>query len=118
MKPASQLTLATPARLQEGHDWPGLQVVGKNGQSQENGDTGEIVVTASERGMTPVIPPKSNRREVRDYDRELYMLRHLVGNGFLRFKQLRGVSTRYDKKAKSFLSICQLEAVTLRNKLL
>ena len=28
--------------------------------------------------MDPVIPPKSNRREKRDYDRALYKLRHLV----------------------------------------
>ena len=36
--------------------------------------------------MDPVIPPKSNRREKRD-DRALY----LVENGFLEFKQWRGV---------------------------
>ena len=31
--------------------------------------------------MDPVIPPKSNRKEQRDYDRALYKLRHLVENG-------------------------------------
>ena len=41
-------------------------------------DTNEIVAGASARGMNPVIPPKSNRKEKRD----LYKLRHLVENGF------------------------------------
>ena len=60
-------------------------------------DTNEIVAGASARGMNPVIPPKSNRKEKRDYDRALYKLRHLVENGFLEFKQWRGVATRYAK---------------------
>ena len=46
-------------------------------------DTNEIIATVRELGMDPVIPPKSNRREKRDYDRALYKLRHLVENGFL-----------------------------------
>ena len=53
-------------------------------------DTNEIVAAAVALGMEPVIPPKSNRREKRDYDRALYKLRHLVENGFLEFKQWRG----------------------------
>ena len=53
--------------------------------------------------MNPVIPPKSNRREKREYDRALYKLRHLVENGFLDFKQWRGVATRYAKNADSLL---------------
>ena len=58
-------------------------------------DTNEIITTVRELGMDPVIPPKSNRREQRDYDRATYQLRHLVENGFLEFKQWRGVATRY-----------------------
>ena len=45
-------------------------------------DTNEIVAGASAWGMNPVIPPKSNRKEKRDYDRALYKLRHLVGERF------------------------------------
>jgi transposase len=40
-------------------------------------DTNEIVAAAVARGINPVILPKSNRREPRDYDRDLYKLRHL-----------------------------------------
>ena len=80
-------------------------------------DTNGIIATARELGMNPVIPPKSNRREKRDYDQALYKLRHLVENGFLDFKQWRGVATRYAKRAASFLAICQLRVVMIWSKL-
>ena len=48
--------------------WRGL------GPGDESGDTAQ-----------------DNRKEKRDYDRALYKLRHLVENGFLEFKQWRGV---------------------------
>ena len=86
--------------------------------SQPKGyDTNEIIAAAREMGMDPVIPPKSNRREKRDYDRALYKLRHLVENGFLEFKQWRGVATRYAKRTAPYLAICQLRAVMLWSKL-
>ena len=36
----------------------------------------EIIAILQELGTGPVIPPKSNRREKRDNDRDLYKLRH------------------------------------------
>ena len=80
-------------------------------------DTNEIIAEARKSGMDPVIPPKRNRKEKRDYDQALYPLRHLVENGFLDFKQWRGVATRYAKRAASYLAICQLRAVMIWSKL-
>ena len=77
----------------------------------------EIVEAASARGMNPVIPPRSNRKKPRDYDRDLYKLRHLVENAFLDLKQWRGVATRYAKKSASFLAICQIRALVIWTKL-
>ena len=80
-------------------------------------DTNDIIAAARKSGMDPVIPPKRNRREKRDYDQVLYRLRRLVENGFLEFKQWRGVATRYAKKAASYLAACQLRAVMIWTKL-
>ena len=80
-------------------------------------DTNEIIAGATELGMDLVIPPKSNRKEQRDYDRVLYKLRHLVENGFLEFKQWRGIATRYAKRTASYLAACQLRAVMIWSKL-
>ena len=41
-------------------------------------DTNAIVAEAEARGMKPVIPPRSHRKEPRYYDRALYKLRHSV----------------------------------------
>ena len=80
-------------------------------------DSDEIVEAASSRGVNPVIPPRSNRKKPRDYDRELYKLRHLVENAFLHLKQWRGVATRYAKESASFLAICQIRALVLWTRL-
>ena len=80
-------------------------------------DTNEIIAAASDMGMEAVIPPKSNRKEKREYDRALYKLRHLVENGFLEFKQWRGIATRYAKRAASYLAACQLRAAMIWTKL-
>ena len=80
-------------------------------------DTNEVIATVQALGVDPVIPPKSNRREKRAYDRALYRLPHMVENGFLEFKQWRGVATRYAKKTASFLAASQLRAVMIWSKL-
>ena len=80
-------------------------------------DTNEIIAGSLKLGMEPVIPPKRNRKEKRDYDQALYKLRHLVENGFLDFKQWRGIATRYAKRAASYLAACQLRAVMIWSKL-
>ena len=43
-------------------------------------DTNDILAYAVSAGMEPLIPPKKNRKEQRDYDKYLYKLRHLVEN--------------------------------------
>ena len=81
-------------------------------------DTNEIIDAATERGMNPVIPPRSNRKEPRDYDKALYKLRHLVENAFRHLKEWRGVATRYAKRTASYLAACQIRALALWIKLL
>ena len=63
-----------------------------------------------EAGKTAIIPPKSNRKEQRDYDKELYKARHLIENFFCKLKQYRAIATRYDKTACNFLAAVYLAA--------
>ena len=48
-------------------------------------------------GCVPVVPPKKNRRESWEYDRELYKQRNEVERLFRRLKGFRRIFTRYDK---------------------
>ena len=60
-----------------------------------------------------VIPPKSNRIEQRNYDEELYKIRHLIENFFAKLKQYRAIATRYDKTARNFLGAIHLAAAVV-----
>jgi transposase len=76
-------------------------------------DTNEIIEYALEHEMEAVIPPKSNRKEQRGYDKELYKKRHIVENVFLWFKRWRGIATRYAKTTRNFLASVQIRCIAL-----
>ena len=61
-------------------------------------------------GKTCVIPPKSNRKTPRPFDKEMYKARHLIENFYARLKQFRAIATRYDKTARNFLAAIHLAA--------
>ena len=75
-------------------------------------DSDEIVRFAKKQGMTPVIPPRKNRNEQREYDKHLYKLRHLVENAFLKLKRFRGIATRYTKTTSAFRGAVTLAAIS------
>ena len=52
---------------------------------------------ALKQGFIPIVPPKSNRKEPWEYDKEMYKNRNEVERFFLRIKRFRKVFTRYDK---------------------
>ena len=52
---------------------------------------------AESMGYLPVVPPKSNRKDPWEYDKELYKRRNVVERLFRRIKEFRRVYTRYDK---------------------
>jgi len=64
-------------------------------------------------GKDAIIPPKRNRQEQREYDRDLYAARHLIENFFCKLKQFRGIATRYDKTRRSFLAGVYLAATAI-----
>jgi transposase len=64
-------------------------------------------------GITAVIPPKSNLKIKRDYDKDLYKARHLIENFFCKLKQYRAIATRYDKTACNFLAALYLASTVI-----
>lgn len=76
-------------------------------------DCDAIISLAENQGINPVIPPKSNRKDPREFDKHLYKLRHLVENAFLHLKRWRGIATRYAKNTASFLAAVQIRCLAL-----
>ena len=60
--------------------------------------------TAKVLGYMVVVPPKSNRVEPWEYDREEYKNRNFVERFFRRYKEYRRICTRYDKLDIMFLN--------------
>ena len=52
---------------------------------------------AMELGYHPVVPPKKNRSDPWECDKELYRRRNEVERFFRRIKRFRRIFTRYDK---------------------
>jgi transposase len=76
-------------------------------------DTNAILEMAGAAGMRAEIPPKSNRKEQREFDRHLYKVRHLVENAFLKLKQWRGIATRHAKRRSSYLAAVHFRCAIL-----
>ena len=71
-------------------------------------DSDKIIEFIESKSAIAVIPPKSNRKIQREYDKELYKNRNQVERFFNRIKQFRRIATRYDKSAESFSTMIQL----------
>jgi transposase len=76
-------------------------------------DADSLIDTLNQRAITPVIPPKANRKVKRDCDFALYCERNLVERFFNKIKHYRAIATRYDKLARNFLAAVQLVAAII-----
>jgi transposase len=70
-------------------------------------DTNESIDKALASGCEIGIPPKKNRKVRREYDKDIYRVRHLVENAFLHLKRWRGIATRHAKTLGSFVAAVQ-----------
>ena len=76
---------------------------GKNFIGDKGYDANSVIEAVEKKGMTAVIPSKSNRIVQRVIDDHVYKERHLVENFFCKIKRYRRVATRYEKTAINFL---------------
>ena len=75
-------------------------------------DSNELRAELQGRGATVVIPPRANRVEEIDYDREMYKWRHLVENFFCKLKHFRRLAMRFEKTDVSYAAM--IHAVSSR----
>ena len=66
-----------------------------------------------DKGITPCIPSKKNRKEPVSYDKELYKQRHKIEIMFGRLKDWRRIAMRYDRCAHTFFSAICIAAITI-----
>ena len=76
-------------------------------------DVGYILDGIAGIGAEAVIPPRSNRKQQRVYDDFLYRERNVIERMIGKMKHFRGIATRYNKLAVSFMAFLQLAAILL-----
>ena len=76
-------------------------------------DSNTIRAKLDAKGITPVIPPKSNRLEIIVYDQERYKQRNKVERLFNKLKQFRRVATRYEKLKANVLAFVTVALIVI-----
>jgi transposase len=101
---AADVTQAIP--LLEGHQ-------ASNALLDKAYDADSVISFLQQHGIVPVIPPKSNRIEQREYDQYLYKERHLVECFIGKLKQFRRIFSRFDKTSANFLNFIYFASVLI-----
>lgn len=65
-------------------------------------DVDRLIEPLIEQAITPVIPPKSNRKVQREYDKHAYKERHLVECFMGKIKPFRRIFSWFEKWAKNY----------------
>jgi transposase len=76
-------------------------------------DSDAVVESIESRGAEAVIPPRSNRKVQRDYDKERYKDRNLAERFWSKVKPFRRVATRYEKTARNFLAFIHVASILI-----
>ncbi len=66
-------------------------------------DSDRFLQVVLSQGAAPVIPPRSNREVLREYDEHLYKERHLVECFINKVKHYRRIFSRFEKLAQRYL---------------
>jgi transposase len=74
-------------------------------------DSADVRDAARKNDAASIIPNrKCNKQPNPEFDEALYRLRHIIENLFARMKHFRSIATRYDKRARNFMSFVYLAA--------
>ncbi len=76
-------------------------------------DSDSFVQAIHASGAEAVIPPRCNRKTLRNYDRILYKERNLVERLFQKLKNYRRIATRYERLARNYNAMLVLVATVI-----
>ena len=77
--------------------------LGEYGIGDKAYDSASFLQVVLSKGAVPVIPPRSNREVLRQYDDHLYQERHLVECFINKIKHYRRIFSRFEKLAQRYL---------------
>lgn len=98
------------------HDCTQAEVLleGKNPENilaDKGYDSDTIRAYVQAMGANPVIPPRTCRKTLIEYDTHVYKERHLVENFFQFIKRFRRVGTRYEMTAQNYSGMVTIACI-------
>jgi transposase len=76
-------------------------------------DCNDFIHSLNANQCEPVIPPKNNRKNPREYDKHIYKERNSIETFFGKIKHFRRIFSRFDKAARSYLSFLYFVGVLI-----
>lgn len=76
-------------------------------------DSNAIIEHIESSGATAVIPPKSNRKTPRAYDKTIYKERNLIERLFSKLKHFRKLATRFEKNLCNYKAVITIACIFL-----
>lgn len=76
-------------------------------------DDDKFIESIERKGCRPIIPPRKNRKNLRNYDKDIYKERHLIECFFGKIKYFRRVFSRFDKTAQAYPGFLNFVAVNI-----
>lgn len=76
-------------------------------------DSDKFIETIENYGGEAVVPPRSNRKNQRIYDKHIYKARNLVERFFQKVKNFRRIATRYERLGINYGSMLSLAAIVI-----
>lgn len=76
-------------------------------------DADKLIEQLKQQNIIPVIPPKSNRKEPREYDESIYRERNLIECFIGKLKQFRRIFSRFEKWAKNYMHFVRFAATLI-----
>ncbi|NDY73860.1 hypothetical protein DO021_19135 [Desulfobacter hydrogenophilus] len=81
-------------------------------------DADKLIEQFKHQGIIPVIPPKSNRKEIREYDRHIYKERNLIECFIGKLKHFRRIFFRFEKSAKNYMYFVRFATTILTHRVI
>jgi len=76
-------------------------------------DADKLIEQLKQQGIIPVIPPKSNRKGIREYDKHICKERNLIECFIGKLKQFRRIFSRFEKWAKNYMYFVRFTAAVI-----
>ena len=76
-------------------------------------DDDKFISILEKKRCRAVIPPRKNRKNPRDYDKDTYKERHLIECFFGKIKYFRRIFSRFDKTAQAYMGFLNIVSIDI-----